>query len=103
MAGKAQTKTLFRVPESNETTDHTVTTKKSDLSEIEKYRDFIKKTTGYEPSVSDIFNQAVMFFIARDSVYKKHFNSGHERNRTGKTLVKSSPLPQGAKLFSNDN
>ncbi len=102
MAGKAQTKTLFRVPESNETVDHTLTTKKSDLNEVEKYRDFIKNTTGYEPTVSDIYNQAVMFFIARDTVYKKHLESaGSQASKPTKkqsSSIRNTPLLSDSEL-----
>ncbi|MCP9496516.1 MAG: hypothetical protein MSG64_18905 [Pyrinomonadaceae bacterium MAG19_C2-C3] len=101
MAGKPQTKTLFRVPESNETVDHTVTTKKSDLGEVEKYRDFIKKTTGYEPTVSDIYNQAVTFFIARDTVYKKHVEAGG--SHASKAAKKPASSARSTPLLSDSD
>lgn len=79
MAGKPQTKSPFRVPESNETVDNTVTIRKSDLEQIDRYRDFIKRTTGYEPSYSDVFNQGAMFLIARDPAFRKHVEGGGNR------------------------
>lgn len=85
MPARPQTKTIFKVPESNESIDNTITSKKSEMQEIEKYRDFIKRTTGYEPTLSDIFNQGVMFFISRDTVYKKHLE-----NNSGRAMKSSS-------------
>jgi hypothetical protein len=93
MAGKPQTKSPFRVPESNETVDNTITIRKSDLEQIDRYRDFIKRTTGYEPSYSDVFNQGAMFLMARDPAFRKHIE-GSVGGRASKSSS-SSKLIEG--------
>ncbi len=81
MAGKPQNKSPFKIPESDETVDTTVTSKKSDVEQIDKYRDFIKRTTGYGPSYSDVFNQGALFLMTRDPAYKKHLEGSGRANK----------------------
>lgn len=99
MAGKKQTKALFQVPKSSSIIEHTVLTQQTDLNEVKRYCNFIKHTTGYEPSVSDVFNQGVLFFIRRDTVYKNH------RERQDDVIVKkvkkASVPPIEPALFVN--
>jgi hypothetical protein len=90
MPAQPKTKTIFKVPESNETIDNTITSKKSDVQEIEKYREFIKRTTGYEPMLSDIFNQGAMFFISRDTVYQKHLDTGRANKASSSSKANMS-------------
>jgi len=89
VAGKPQNKSPFKIPDSNESADNTITTKKSEIDQIDKYRDFIKRTTGYEPSYSDVFNQGVMFMIGRDPVYRKHIEGSGGRASKSSSSSKS--------------
>lgn len=98
MAGKPQTKSLFKVPESNETVDTEVTSKKSEVAKIDGYRQFIKETKGYEPSYSDIFNQGAALMIERDPAYKIHLedqkaNASKSSAKANKPTKTAEPEP----------
>lgn len=99
MAGKKQTKALFQIPKSSSIVEHKVSTQQTDLNEVKQYCNFIKHTTGYEPSVSDVFNQGVLFFIRRDTVYKHHRNEQHDA--PAKKAKKASVPPIEPALFVN--